>query len=166
MSKLLRTTAPEGAETHYPRQWDPKTIALTCLLALSLAECFRSEIAVRIGALAAVVVLGAILFIPLRNIALTLAGLAWLKVSREGIAYRYGNTAASFAWKDIQGFSTVSLPPAGKQRAVSIAVNGAKTAILLPDNYNWLPSELADYLNRLRERYAEPGPAAHKIYEK
>jgi hypothetical protein len=165
----------EGVEAYTPATWTPVTIGLVCALLLAIAECFRSEIVVRIGAMLVTAVLGAISFIPLRNLFLTYAGMAYLKVSRSGISYRYGKIAADFAWTDMQSFRAVEINP--KLSLIRITLSDAAKppesakvpgldGILLPDLYDWKPSELADYLARQKERYSNSGPTPREIYEK
>jgi hypothetical protein len=177
--------AGDGAEVYYPKKWEPVPCVIAGLLLLSIAECFRPEASVRLAAAVGVLILGGLSFFFFRNLLLVLAGRAWLKVSRQGVSFRYGGIASSFEWRDIKGFNAVQVQD-GKLFVVGMALNdtaglteaekgdkkvaaqmtlGRFDGLLLPDQYGWKPEDLASYLNAMKERYAGNAPR-QDIYEK
>jgi hypothetical protein len=176
--------AAQGAEAYYPKKWTPLSYVMPVFLVISLAECFRQETAVRIMAVIAVLVFGALSFYSFRNLFLITTGKAYLKLSRDRVSFRYGKIHSSFAWGDIQGFSAVQIQD-GKLFMVGLTLNdivkltenqksdkmlasqmtqGRFNGILLPDQYNWKADELAAYLNTSKERYGST--TRLNIYEK
>lgn len=178
-------SAPDSAEMHYPKRWEPLATLVAVLLAFSIGECFRQETPVHAAAAVGVVLFTGILFYSLWNLILVLTGRAYLKLSRQGISFRYGKIASSFEWQRVRNFSTVPVD-GGNLYVVGMALNdnagltaeeradrkialqvtnGRFDGILLPSDYNWEPMELASYLNAMKERYAGI-PLRRDLYEK
>jgi hypothetical protein len=171
-------TAREGTEIFYPKKLDAAGAVVLLILALSLAECFRDEIFVRLLAGIGVLGAGGFSFYALRNLFLVFTNKAWLTLSPAGLSCRYGKSAFAFRWRDIRAFSVVQIqPPDGKLRRVGVTLNdgialtdsdrrakqaaqaitkGRFDGLLLPDAFDWNPADLADYLSQQRERHAPP----------
>jgi hypothetical protein len=170
-------TAGEGAEMYYPKKWTPLSAVVVTIFLISLAECFRQELSVRIMAAICVVLFGGASYFAAMDPFLALTGLAFLKLSRDSLSFRYGNVHSTFRWNDIQSFRTVDIPESGKtlysvgvvfndtvrlsdselrdRKAAREVTKGGFDGLLLPNDYGWKAEDLAQYLNGLKARYGD-----------
>ncbi len=148
-------TATAGEEIYYPR-WENKSLLVGALFLISIAECFRDGVVVRLIAFAAVIIFGGLSYLMLMNPFLMLTGHAYLKLTRDSLSFRYGKTKSTLKWAEIKSFKPVELQTTRKPvQVVGISFNDPnRKSILLPNTYGWQADELVPYLNGMKGRYA------------